>query len=332
MPVNKKQKETAILELIYDGNELAEVVASERPDFRVRQRRQQTYFGVEVTELYQSDSGARLRNIPNYFSEILNDNTYRHRADRDALKVEHITITSAEGKDKGSTRGIFQQLPSIEEYLQMIARTIANKESKLEQYEQGLSHVNLIVFDTVNRVRTAAVEDFCWLVLKEPIKRVVYGSEFREIFLITVLEKDRWVYIPLKLMLLMETFFLFGKIAAGLPSATQHPPSKKFEASVGEFMSAFASYMRSKTNDVYVRDENTCVEVVFGNSGLILEEERVLIRDYNDYSLPREVRVLEDYDVALFSDETFREKEEEILTDYVFSTELAFDVKKKVEF
>lgn len=45
---------------------------------------------AEVTELYHSESDARLKKIKNYTLELLNGGDYRHKEDKENIKVEGI--------------------------------------------------------------------------------------------------------------------------------------------------------------------------------------------------------------------------------------------------
>ena len=68
--------------MVYDKHRIDEIMAGENPDFKVRSKHQQDFFGVEVAEFYYSESNARLRNIPNYLGEILDNRRYRHKEEK----------------------------------------------------------------------------------------------------------------------------------------------------------------------------------------------------------------------------------------------------------
>ena len=62
--MQKKDRERAILELVYDVARFDSVRDSESPDFELRYHNEEKYFGVEITEFYLCDSDARIKNIP----------------------------------------------------------------------------------------------------------------------------------------------------------------------------------------------------------------------------------------------------------------------------
>ena len=68
--MDKKDREKSILKMVYNNDRIDEIIDCENPDFKVRNNHQQAFFGVEVTELYYSESNARLRNIPNYLDNL----------------------------------------------------------------------------------------------------------------------------------------------------------------------------------------------------------------------------------------------------------------------
>ena len=330
--MDKKQRERAILDSVYDATEFAEITETEVPDFRIRHKYEEVPFGVEITEFHQSNSDARLRHIPNYFSDVISKEEYRHKEDRNVLKVENVSITSAEGEDKGSIRAIVRQLPSTEEYVGMFVQVLRRKETRVHDYRRGLDHVTLIVLDNVHKIVASRVEDFCLRFFTLPLKEALYASGFREIFLITILERERWVYVPLKQMLLLADFYMLAKIAANFSNKSTAGTSAEPDRSSMDFMLAFAAYMRSKTDRVHVRNDNGQIEVILGNNGLVLEEERVTIRDYNDYPYQKDVRTVGEDEAALFSSREFLEKEQETWEDYSFSTEIAYDLKGNARF
>lgn len=332
MALDKKQGERAILDSVYDATEFALVAETEVPDFKIRHKYENSPFGVEITEFHQSGSDARLRHIPNYFTDILSEETYRHKDDKHMLRVEDVSVTSAEGKDKGSFRAIFRQLPSTEDYVQMFVQVLERKETRVANYSRGLTHVNLVVLDNVHRLAASRVEDFYYHFFRSSLKEALYTSGFREVLLVTVLNKDRWVYIPLKLMLLIADFYMFAKIVADSAVEATHYPSEESDHSIRDFMLTFAAYMRTKTDNVRISDDNGQIEVIFGNSGILLEEERIVVRDHYDYPYQEDVRPVGENEMALFSSTEFLEKEKKLSENYIFSTEIAYDLKGEMRF
>ncbi|MBN1993662.1 MAG: hypothetical protein JW953_13255 [Anaerolineae bacterium] len=334
--ISKKKSERDIFNLVYEESDWAEIISSERPDFKIRNSNFDIYFGVEVTEFYFSESNARIRNIPNYVNEIINQNTYRHKEDQVTLKVNKIQITSADGTPKGDALAILQELPRPEQYANMVAEVIALKDEKFKEYAQDLTHINLIVLDTERRLRTVTADDFYKNFVTLPLKNTLYSTKFREVFLVTILEENRKVYIPLKMLLLLAEFFMFGKIVLEYPWETIADSSfeqVRQETRPAKIMMIFAKYLKVKTNEVYFHDEAGQLEVIFGNSGLVFDEGKLALNDHNDYSLPFNTKkVRKNQLTTFFSSSKFQEVERHIFEEYTFHTEIAFDVKGDIEF
>lgn len=330
--MDKKQRERAILDLVYDATEFAGIDAAEAPDFNIRHKHEESLFGVEITELYQSNSDARMKRIPGYFKDIIGNEEYLHKDDKDALEVRNVAATSSEGEDKGSFRAIVRQLPSIEDYVGMFVQVLVRKEKRVRDYLRDLNHVNLIIRDDINRVSSSNIGGFHWHFFTPPLKEALYASEFREIFLVTILEKDRRVYVPLKLMLLLSNFCMFGKLVS---DPAFEAISEHFEVSgntVDDYMLVFAAYMRSKTDKVLVDNGDGQTEVIFGNNGVVLEKSKLYIRDHQDRPLPPSVWNVEESDLTVFFESEFRAKEEEILSNYIFYAEIAHDIEGDIVF
>ncbi|AUD03271.1 hypothetical protein CWM47_16375 [Spirosoma pollinicola] len=67
-----KDKEMAILKMVYDTAHFKSVSNQESPDFVLQHHNLDTGFGVEITELYHSESHARLKNVSWYTDHLLN--------------------------------------------------------------------------------------------------------------------------------------------------------------------------------------------------------------------------------------------------------------------
>lgn len=60
---------------------------------------------MEITEFFQSDSDARLKHIPSYFTDIIREEKYRHKDDVDLLNVEKVTLLPLKGKIRARSEG-----------------------------------------------------------------------------------------------------------------------------------------------------------------------------------------------------------------------------------
>lgn len=328
--MDKKRHERNILELVYEESEYAEIVEAERPDFCIRHKDESTHFGVEVTELHISESYARLHHIPGYFGDIISHDDYRHRADKTVLAPVEVEIQSSAGESKGKSVALIQKLPKVEEYVGMIINVITAKDSKFSGYDKTLDHINLIIYDAVRTLLPIPVDQFYDHFYTRALKDALYASSFREVFFVTILDGNRRVYVPLKMLLLLAEFHLFGKVLFDYPwetSGDELADTLGKVPSASAFMLIYAKYLRSKTDKVHIRDHDGVVEVILGNCGMVLEPGEA-IHDYADHPRPRDARLVRAEEVTqFFSTDEFCHKEREILAGNAFVTEIAFDVR-----
>ncbi len=166
----KKNKERTIFDLVYSGRPFDSVTPTEEPDFKVKNAYGE--FGVEITEFYFSQSEARMKNIPGYFTEILEGKKYRHKDDIVPLDVAEITVQPGDNRRPGfNVKGIVRQLPRIDEYVKKISELIEHKNKRFKNYITGLNHVNLIIFDTGHRLLGTPKDTFHYLFFQN----VVFG-------------------------------------------------------------------------------------------------------------------------------------------------------------
>jgi hypothetical protein len=155
----KKNKERTIFDLVYSGRAFDSVTPTEEPDFTVKNADGE--FGVEITEFYSSQSEARIKNIPEYFQEILEGKKYRHKDDIVPLDVAEITVQPGDNRRPSfNVKGIARRLPSIDEYVKKIAELIEHKNKRFQTYISGLHHVNLVIFDNEPRLVGVPIKMF----------------------------------------------------------------------------------------------------------------------------------------------------------------------------
>lgn len=307
--------------MVYDREKFDEVIESENPDFRIRNKYHQDFFGVEIIDLYYSESTARLKNIPQYFDEIINDKHYRHKMDISDLAVHQFTLQS-DGKPDRQIEGILQELPPISNYIQAIADKIRDKDARIQDYRKGLTHVNLIIYDTGGRLVTLPRSDFYRIFYIPNFKASLVKSEFREIYFITSIENGKWVYYPLKMVYLVSELCMFDGVLGTFYRNLKIGSPK-------EELNDFAQYLyHIGVKEIYISDMPNEYELIYGNCGIIItDEKRVIIRDYGDYPLPQNIQLYCGGDTSQLIDKNFERNIKTFTDNNTFSTELAFDVK-----
>jgi hypothetical protein len=240
------------------------------------------------------------------------------------LAVRQLTLQS-DGKPDQQIEGIMQEFPSVHNYVQMVVDIINKKSARIQDYIQGLTHVNLIIRDTGHRLLMLPRSDFYRIFFTPSLRTTLSASEFREIFYVTTLEKDvdRWVYIPLKALLMLSQLYIFD-------SALQRYYSHLNVESPREELSLFAHYLHHiGTKGIYISDKAGEFEVICGKYGVMITDQKSLIvRDYGDYLLPESVIPFTVTDEGAFIDGAFEEKINEFAHDNTFVCGLVFDVNK----
>ncbi len=98
-------------------------------------------------------------------------------------------------------------------------------------------------------------------------------------------------------------------------------------------MLMLAAYIRFQAKDVYIRDDEGNTEIIYGNTGIVIREERQRIIDYYDTPMPADIRPVHlDSTLTWLRSAEFTEKEQETLARFTVGTEFAYDVKHSVTF
>lgn len=282
-----KDRELAILRTVYSSDQLGSVESHERPDFLVSLRRSNPlFFGVEVTEFYLSESVARLKNISGYMTEIFEHGSYRHRADREAIKIENVVHTR-HGETEGRTlRGLVQRIPEVREQLRRIAVEIDHKGRTVRSGAKA-AHVNLIILDHWNRWGNLGTDSVCRILVSAHVPRAVWRSPFREVFFVTEVLHHGWVYIPLAHLSLVEEVFMAQPVIAPLLGDSGDRQRA--------FLAAFGDHLARRTKlPVCTRSTGPEFEVLHRGYGLLLRPQWALVvRDYGDHGYPADSRPLD---------------------------------------
>jgi len=207
---SKAERERAALRVVYDEAEFESVVHDDRPDFIMQHRGSKSRFGVEVTDLYPTESAARLEHHPHYITELFAGGPHMHRDDVTELKVTTVSIRDAGGnlKAEGVPAVLSQTRPDAE-HGDAIAEVLRRKSAKVAGYDPSLSHLNLIIVDKFDM--SLDVDDGYSTsdLLTPELRAALRETPFREVFLAATCRDGRRVYRPLQALLLMEAFFLF---------------------------------------------------------------------------------------------------------------------------
>lgn len=274
---NQKQEERRIFDLVYSGRSLDDVVEHENPDFLARCSPELPYFGVEITEYYDSESNARLSCIPDYVSELLQGEDFRHKDDRRVLEVSEVDIIRNDDTVRAkSVPAVLQRVPVPGQCARQVAQRMCSKARRLQASTAEISHANLVIQDKTGLLRQIAIEDFYRIYFVPELVAAITTVPFREVFLVTMLQNEH-VYAPLKMLhLLAEAYFFNGVVV-------QKGFAKQIPAGVA-YAELFAAYLNSTSaSTVLVHDNTAGTEVIFGDAGVLIDNENfVTVRLHSD--------------------------------------------------
>jgi hypothetical protein len=280
----KKVRERKILDLIYPHRPIEEIMPSEAPDFVIR-RRGGVQFGVEIAELYHSQTAARLERIPEYTEELLRGQRFRHKEDAQNIKVGKVDILTANNEVVHSqVEAIIQEAPSHADCARNLAARICTKTRKLNNPLPSLSHTNLVIHDRTNVLSTVSAEQFFQRHFLPELRAAITATLFREVFFLTKV-KDATGFIALKTLFLMAEVYFFN---ATYTATESH---RLFEAPKAE-LEVFGSYLTSQVNGpVFFREAEDGMEVIYGDSGFFVARDRsIYVRTYQDTEFPADAR------------------------------------------
>lgn len=324
--IDKKKKERHVLGLVYLEEDFEKVTPNEEPDFKIKHKFNNLEFGVEVTEFYLSQSRARINNIPGYVSAIINQRQYKHKDDIHSLDVKEFTLIPGDGrKTQQKIKGILQEQPKVEEYVENVAKLIDRKNKHFDSYLDGLNHVNLIVYDREHRLAGTPSDKFHNFFFKPKLEKVLLESKFREIFFVTEIgtfPSPKKVYIPLKMLFLVAEIYRLNHIAA-----THYPIEvKKLEKKEAQLIVEYLKWRGAK--GVAYKIEPNGYEIAYGNSSVFIgKDNKVNIKDHNDYDLSNRYRISNNKTLYEFYDTKFKKHFDKSLVTHIFTTELHFPQK-----
>lgn len=124
-----KSEERKVVEMVFGGHPHIAIEESERPDFicRIPDRIE---FGIEVTDFFLSESVARLRRIPNYAMDSLKNKAYRHKDDKNRIRVEKVIYRSGNTGEEREIEAIVGESYTIDDVVSRIKSSIESKIDK----------------------------------------------------------------------------------------------------------------------------------------------------------------------------------------------------------
>lgn len=206
-----KQAELKLFRYIYGQDKDWNIIPYESPDF-LCDRDGTRILGVEVTKLWHTESAARLKNLEGYALDLLDGGKYRHKNDKNNLKVDIVKYTPQGEEDKAKEiNAIIYEMPNFKERVSLLEVAIKSKEDKASTYITTCPVVDLIIEDASSLFWFEKYENIFHPISRFVNRSSIINSSFREIFVITQTKENKKVYIPLKLNLFAEDIAIFEK-------------------------------------------------------------------------------------------------------------------------
>ena len=278
--ITKAEREWEGLRQVYREHEFASVHHGDRPDFVLCRQGTDTEFGVEVTELYETEADARAHIHPDYIPQLLSGSRHMHKDDVSVLNVERVQLLDKAGNVKAtSLPAIVRELPAAREHTGAIVELLRRKTAQARGYRHGLSHVNLLIVDRIGTQRPGGASYSTNELLVPELKEALVSSPFREVFLVSM-DHDWRVYRPLQMLLLLEAFELF---LGALEAFEVDAPALEIADVVPLFVH-IVNTMGSELRLVQLENDSHCA--VYRGCGIQLTPDKVGVLDFADHDLP----------------------------------------------
>jgi hypothetical protein len=276
-PLTKREREAIVLRMIYPVDQFARVEHVDSPGFILARARQEP-FGVEATELCESEGQARLHNRPTYFTQLNPSGDCSHKDDRTALPVSTFTVTDPEGTVKHeSLPGIITPRPTLEERRRSLAHAIRRENEKHAAYRDKLSHMNLIIYDHNPNDNGVKDEYPSEDVLGDEVHSVLAESASREIFLVNRYRGGAHGYRPLRMLSLLEQFRLFVETAE----------SEFFDSDdLSRIVVAFRDMMRHRGFAIGMVESDGALCAIHWGVAITISVDGIQIHDFADHPVP----------------------------------------------
>jgi len=256
-----KQQEWHILKQTMPSTLTANCIEHEAPDFLAIQNGKTT-LGIEITELFGSESDARLKKLPQYAENLISGKKHIHKDDIKHLKVEEVTITPNDGTPSRTVKGIFLEGWKTKRSFELLNETISEKAKKLQKYLTKAPMIDLIIVDRSNLFVPEKVDYASKILGNLETRMQIIKSGFREIHLVISLTDGKQISIPSKMNIFLEEVFCFEKALKNL---------KEISVSFADYSSMILSFLKARGfSECRVFFANKEIHVITNNAALLV--------------------------------------------------------------
>lgn len=278
---------------VYCELECSRAVHSDLPDFVIDEGREGR-FGVEVTELFRSESDARTVNHPDYLARLFGGGPHLHRDDQRALEVHQVAVLRPGESEQEIAPGILTPGEPIVRRYERLADVIRRKSH--DRYRAGLRHVSLIVRDRYDLMGDKRASYSISEILSAGVREALLASHLHDVYWITVTEDHKQVYRPVRLLLMYEALFMFGR------AIDECEPQREVSSSE-ELVLLFGNFCLRSGVDVRIWSARGKLWVLHRSVAVGFGDKGAEILDNRDYAIPAdELRPLSEEDPTLTDD------------------------------
>lgn len=281
-----KKLEKKILEMVFDLEEYNHIKDDgENPDFLLTSQNGAT-IGIEVTELFFDESEARMKKNQDYLKDMIDNEKFMHKNDKEVFEVGEINIIDDEDRIKIKQQAVIRRAHNLKEYIEAFISRLKAKNDRHESYAIKAKQTSLIVFDHAHHLYSNEKNDFSKSFLNSEVCNELTSTPFREVYFVTVVEETRWVYFPLKMMVYLKELYSFGDFI----EKKRHV--LKIE-SPEEQLRLFAHLLIGLGRNLKItKTEKGRPQVVWSNYGISVDiNNSITLRDYEHFS----IQDLDDY-------------------------------------
>jgi hypothetical protein len=313
-----KQEERKAFDAIFGKSGLT-VEEGERPDF-VCSRTGNLLFGVEITEFFWTESDARLRKIESYVSDLISGGQHRHKDDIKEIVVEDVVYHVAATGQQIPMKAIGRMIPPHQASIPKLLDAISAKNGKAAEYAKRVSTTDLIVADVDRLLRFDGIQQLLEPIILGSDSATVFGSPFREIYLITQGPEKDTVYVPLRANLLASEVALFSTVFRDFQQEVHGQPS------VGEYLEALSAYLATRLPGISYFNDSDNPHFVFGSIAWgMTSDQHIKLIDISCEDTSGYVALTPDVDVARLPERLLEMTAERRVTEF-FGYELYFPV------
>jgi hypothetical protein len=254
-----KLEERQVVEMVFGSKPNISIEGSECPDFICRVPGN-IEFGIEVTDFFLSESDARLMRIPGYRLELLKSKSYRHKDDKQGVRLEKIIYRSKNTGEEREVDAIIRESHTIDDVLSRVRASIESKTGKAIGYSTDIT--DLIIRDVESIARFENIQDLIRAIYRTKMCDAVLKQGFREIYLVTTNNTD-WVCVPLKANLFV------GEVLKLQRLFREYYGSKIESFTPGKYLVELARHLVSRFGTIeYEVPEEENPRLIYGSVGV----------------------------------------------------------------